>query len=49
MKEAVFSPETARRVLFVLMAVAAIMTVMALADLPGLLAIEEAHAGMRSP
>ena len=45
MKEAIFSPEMARRVLCVLAAVAAIMTIIALADLPGLLAIEEAHAG----
>lgn len=49
MKEAVLSRETAVRVLLVLAAVAAIMTAMALADLPGLLAIEEAHAGLRSP
>ncbi len=35
----------AKRVLFVLAAVVAIMTIIALADLPGMLAIGEAHAG----
>ncbi len=49
MKEALLSRETLMRVLFVLAAVAAIMTAMALVDLPGLLAIEEAHAGIRKP
>ena len=49
MKEAVLWAEMAGRVLFVLLAVAAIMTVIALADLPGLLAIGEAHAGRGSP
>ncbi len=49
MKEAVLSAEMARRVLFVLAAVATIVAIIALADLPGLLAIEEAHAGRYSP
>jgi hypothetical protein len=49
MKEAVLSAEMARRVLFVLAAVVTIVAIMALGDLPGLLAIEEAHAGWRRP
>ncbi len=49
MKEAVLSAEMARRVLFVLAAVAAIVALIALVDLPGVFAIEEAHAGFRHP
>ncbi len=49
MKEAVLSAEMVRRMLFVLATVAAIVAIIALADLPGLLAIEEAHAGRRAP